>query len=130
VIDHKSCGPDVMKKIKKEGPPPGYVVQIQCYGYGYEKLGFPVKKVALAFYPRAGWLRDMYVWTADYDRSVAEAALQRLYGIARTVLEYDVLNKSHQWKYVEATPSNSCGFCPYYQPSMDGDADATGCPGR
>jgi len=130
VIDHKSAGPDVMKKILKEGPPPGYVVQIHCYGYGYEQQGLPVKKVALAFYPRAGWLRDMYVWAADYDRSIAENALNRLYGIARRVLSLDVLNKGHLWKEVEATPTNSCGFCPYYRPSMDGDANETGCPGK
>ena len=132
VIDHKSAGPDVMKKIKKEGPPPGYVVQIQCYGYGYEQLGWPVKKVALVFYPRAGWLRDMYVWTADYDRSIAEAALNRLYGIAHRVVSMDILKQSHRWEDVPATPSNSCGFCPWYDPGRDVDrvADDTGCAGR
>lgn len=130
VIDHKSAGPDVMKKIKKEGPPPGYVVQIHCYGYGYENLGMAVKKVALVFYPRAGWLRDMYVWTADYDRSIAEAALNRLYGIAHRVVSLNVLKQSHRWEEVEATPSNSCGFCPWYDPGRSGGADATGCPGR
>lgn len=130
VIDHKSCGPDVMKKILKGGPPPGYVVQIQCYGHGYEQLGYPVKKVALAFYPRAGWLRDMYVWTADYDRSIAEAALNRLYGIAHTVVSTEVLKYPDRWKDVEATPSNSCGFCGWYNPNKDGEADETGCPGR
>lgn len=132
VIDHKSAGPDVMKKILKEGPPPGYVVQIQCYGYGYEKLGMPVRKVALVFYPRAGWLRDMYVWADTYDRSIAEAALKRLYGIAHTVVSLDVLKQSHRWEQVDATPSNSCGFCPWYDPGRDLErgADDTGCPGR
>ena len=132
VIDHKSAGPDVMKKIKKEGPPPGYVVQLHCYGYGYEALGMPVKKVALMFYPRAGWLRDMYVWTADYDRSIAETALNRLYRIANTVVTLEVLKESHRWELVEATPTDSCGFCPWYDPGRDPGkgADATGCPGR
>jgi len=132
VIDHKGAGPDVMRKLRKDGPGPGYVVQVQCYGYGYEMLGYPVKKVALAFYPRAGWLRDMYVWTADYDRSVAVGALNRLSRIATELIDRDVLNQSHRWEDVVPTPSNSCGFCPWYVPDRDMDrgADATGCPGR
>ena len=132
VIDWKTAGPDVMKKIRKDGPPPGYMIQTHIYGYGFEQKGWPVKKVALAFLPRAGWLKDMYVWSADYDRSVAEAALTRLYGIARKVVSLDVLKQSHRWEQIEATPSNACGFCPWYDPGRDLErgADETGCPGR
>jgi hypothetical protein len=132
VIDHKGAGPDVMRKYRKDGPPPGYIVQVQCYGYGYEKLGIPVRKVALAFYPRAGWLRDLYVWTSDYDRSVAEEALARLSRIATELLSADILNRGHRWENVPASPSNACGFCPMYVPDRDPDrgADENGCPGR
>ena len=132
VIDWKGAGPDVMKKIRRDGPPVGYKIQTHIYGYGFEQKGWPVKKVALAFLPRAGWLKDMFVWSADYDRSVAEAALNRLYGIARRLMELDVLKQSHRWEQVEATPSNSCGFCPWYDPGRDAErgADETGCPGR
>lgn len=132
VIDHKGAGPDVMKKMVRHGPPPGYVVQVQLYGYGYEQLGYKVRKVALAFYPRAGWLRDMYVWTADYDRDVAQAALDRLSRIATELIERDVLNQSHRWEDVHAEPSNSCGFCPWFLSDRDSDRGANdeGCPGR
>jgi hypothetical protein len=132
VIDHKGAGPEVMKKVRKDGPPPGYVVQLHCYGYGYEQQGLPVNRVALAFYPRAGWLKDMYVWSAEYDRSVAEAALHRLYRIAHRVVELDALNQSHRWEQIDAVPSNSCGFCPWYNSGKDIDigADLNGCPGR
>jgi hypothetical protein len=132
VIDHKGAGPDVMKKLLKNGPGPGYVIQVQCYGYGYEQLGYPVKKVALAFYPRAGWLRDMYVWTADYDPSVAVAALTRLSAIATELLNRNILSESNRWSEIPAEPSNSCGFCPWYQPDRDPEkrATASGCPGR
>jgi hypothetical protein len=134
VIDHKGAGPSVMKKVVKDGPGPGYVVQVQLYGYGYEQLGYEVKKVALAFYPRAGWLRDMYVWTADYDRDVALAALARVSRIATEVVALDILKEGHghRWEQIEATPTDHCGFCPWYQrdrtPEMG--ADETGCPGR
>ena len=134
VIDHKGAGPSVMKKVLKSGPGPGYVVQIQLYGYGYEQLGYTVKKVALAFYPRAGWLRDMYVWTADYDRDVALTALARVSRIAQEVINLDVLNESntHRWEQIQASPSDSCGFCPWYVPDRDLEVGAndTGCPGR
>ena len=134
VIDHKSAGPDLMKKYRKEGPPPGYVIQVQVYGLGYEKKGYPVKKVALAFYPRAGWLKDMYVWVADYDRSVAEKAMARVYQIAQKLMDLEILKESngHRWEQVEATPSNACGFCSWYQKEGDLEigANRDGCPGR
>ncbi len=123
-----------MKKVARYGPGPGYVVQIQLYGYGYEQLGYSVKKVALAFYPRAGWLRDMYVWTADYDRSIALTALERVSRIAQEVVNRDVLNESyqHRWEQVAAVPSDACGFCPWYVPDRDLEigANGSGCPGR
>lgn len=134
VIDHKGAGPSTMKKMVKEGPGPGYVVQVQLYGYGYEQLGYQVKKVALAFYPRAGWLRDMYVWTADYDRDVALAALDRVSRIASQVIELEILKESngHRWEQVEATPSDYCGFCPWFvsNRSLEMGANNSGCPGR
>ena len=132
VIDHKTQGPDVFKKTKVNGPAPGYVIQAQVYGYAFEQAGLPVKKVALAFFSRAGWLRDMYVWTADYDSAIAKNAIARMYGIAAQVVNLDILKESHRWEQVQATPSNTCAFCPWYNPGKDPEvgADANGCPGR
>ena len=134
VIDHKGAGPSVMRKVLKDGPGVGYVVQIQLYGWGYEQLGYEVKKVALAFYPRAGWLRDMYVWTADYDRNVAIRAMQRVSRIAQEVINRDVLNKDHEhrWEQINAEPSDSCGFCPWYTADREKEvgANLSGCPGK
>lgn len=134
VVDWKTAGVDVMRKVLKDGPPDGYRIQTHIYGYMFEKSGRPVKKVALVFLPRAGLLKNMYVWSADYSRTVAETALARMYGIARRVLELEVLTKGHEhrWEQVEATPGNHCGFCPWYDPGRDPErgADATGCPGR
>lgn len=134
VIDHKGAGPSVMREVVRHGPPAKYVVQVQLYGYGYEQLGHPVKKVALAFYPRAGWLRDMYVWTADYDRDVALAALERVSRIAQKVMSLEVLKEGHEhrWEQVDAVSSDSCGFCPWYVPdrNLEVGANASGCPGR
>jgi hypothetical protein len=133
VIDHKGAGPSVMQKVQKTGPGVGYVVQIQLYGYGYEQMGYEVKKVALAFYPRAGQLKDMFVWTADYDRDVALAALDRVSRIAQDVVKLDVLKEGngHRWEQLDAVP-DYCGFCPWYQAGRDAEVGANefGCPGR
>ena len=134
VIDWKTMGPDKIKKVRKEGPDPGYVVQAHIYGYGFEQAGLPVKRVALACLSRAGWLRDMYVWWADYDRSIAEGALNRMFNLARQVIDLDILKESHghRWEQIPAYPSNNCGWCPYYDPGrpLEIGATETGCPGR
>lgn len=132
VIDWKGVGPDVMKKIRRDGVPVGYQIQTHLYGYGFERLGVPVKKVCLAFLPRAGWLRDMYVWTADYNRDIAVGSLVRLYEIATQVLKLETSIHPHRWEQVDAYPSNDCGWCPYYAPGLDPERGASdkGCPGR
>ena len=134
VVDYKTAGPDVMRKVAKEGPPIGYQIQLHVYGLGFEQMGHPVEKVCLVFLPRAGWLKDTYVWCADYNRDVALGAMVRLQEIAQQILDLDILmdGNSHRWEQIEATPGNECGFCPWYDPGRDAErgADATGCPGR
>lgn len=134
VIDYKTAGPDIMKKVRKEGPPLGYQIQTHVYGYGFEQRGWPVEKVCLVFLPRAGWLRDTYVWCADYRRDVAQGAMVRLQLIAQQILDLDILTDGNgsRWNEIEAVPSNDCGWCPFYDPARGPDIGATetGCPGR
>jgi len=60
--------------------------------------------------------------------------MDRMFGLARTVLDLDVLNKSHgyRWEQIPAVPSNNCGLCAYYDPGRPQEfgATETGCPGR
>lgn len=132
VIDWKGAGPTVMKKVQANGPSDGYIIQTHIYGYGYEKAGMPVKKVSLVFLPRAGRLRDMYVWSADYDRSIAERALKRLFEIALNVVTLETSIHPHIWEQIDSVPSNGCGFCPWYSSMKDKEEGANdrGCPGR
>src|SRR5574338_1083389 len=76
VIDWKTASKDVMKKVIADGPPEKYRVQVHLYGYGFRRSGYKVERVALAFVPRAGWIKDMHVWSEPYDESIAEAAIQ------------------------------------------------------
>lgn len=132
VIDHKGAGSTVMKQVRAQGPKPEHQVQVQLYGLGYLNLGYKVNKVAVIYYPRAGWLRDSYCWVADFDPQVAYDALHRLGEISRTVIGLDVLSNPHRWEQVDAWPGNGCGLCPWYDPGRDSErgADDRGCPGR
>ena len=132
VIDWKGVGPDVMRKIRRDGVPVGYQIQTHLYGYGFTKLGWPVEKVCLAFLPRAGWLKDMYLWCEDYNEDIAVGAIMRLYEIAQQIMSMDISTNSHRWEQVPAQPTNDCGWCSYYDPgrSLEIGATETGCPGR
>lgn len=132
VIDHKGAGPSVMKKVRRNGPPHGYVIQLQLYGLGYEKLGYQVKKVALVFYPRAGWLKDVYVWVDDYKPDIAHAAMARMYEVSSKLMELDIVNNPHRWEQLDHYTSDDCGFCPWYDPGRNKEKGATetGCPGH
>ncbi len=130
VIDYKTAGPDVMKKVRANGPPEHYVVQAQIYGLGFQQSGRCVDRVALVFLPRAGWLRDTYVWSTPYDEGVARAALDRLYGIAATALQLDVINNPHRFEQIQHQPSDLCGSCPWFNSLLMAEQGASdkGCP--
>lgn len=132
VIDHKGAGNDVMRQVRANGPKPEHEVQTQLYGLGYQRLGYAVKKVAVIYYPRAGWLRDSYVWVDDFRPEVAYAALDRLGNISKHLVGLDVIRNPHRWEQVDATPSNACGLCDWYNPGRDPErgADDRGCPGK
>lgn len=132
VIDHKGAGNEIMRQVKKDGPKHEHRVQVQLYGLGYHQLGYRVKKVAVVYYPRAGWLRDSYVWVDDFSPDQAYAALDRLGSIAKRLVELGVIHNPHRWEEVTPTPTNSCGLCDWYDPGRESDrgADDTGCPGR
>jgi hypothetical protein len=129
VIDYKSCGPDVLKKIVKHGPPAGYRIQTQLYGKGHADAGRSVRYVALVFLPRAGFLSGMYVWSDVYRPEIAERALARMYSIGRGLIAADVANNPDIYERIPAA-SDHCGWCPYYlrEGSLAG-ASADGCPG-
>lgn len=131
VIDHKSTTSDALKKLREGGEiNPGYQIQVQLYGLALTQLGYPVEKVALAFYPRAGRLRDLFCWVGDFDPDVARVAWQRPYDIATLLTELDVLAVPSRWSQVPAVSSNMCGLCPWYDPNRLEPADHTGCPGN
>jgi hypothetical protein len=131
VVDYKGTSPDRMKEIKESGSPETYKRQIQIYGWGYQRLGYTVNKVALAYFPRAGRIKDLHTEVFDFDPSVGPAAVARIPLVAGRLLDLDVLNQPHRWEQMEAVPSHDCGFCPWYNPRRTPEEGASdlGCPG-
>jgi hypothetical protein len=127
VVDWKTAGPDVIKKIRRaSAPPASYRTQVHVYGYGHVRAGRPVDHVALVFLPRSGWLDGMYVWREPYDEAIAIAAIERVYAIGGKLLQ------GLSGANIPATPGDHCGFCPWFRyDSVAGvGADEYGCTGR
>ncbi len=137
VVDHKFLGASSMQKIIKD-PPRHYVVQLVLYGLGYIKMGLPVKRVALAAYPRtAASLDGLYVWdrelTTDGFNLTPEniRLIETVYAdTARRRQQADqILAGRITLRDVRATPTDDgCYFCPFYRPQAARD-DLSGCPG-
>lgn len=131
VVDWKTAGVDAMRKYRKEVPN-GYRTQIQLYGLGHENAGRPVKDCVLVFLPRSGWLGDMFIHREPYNRDVAVYALERLYRIGEQLLDLDIETNPHRFQNIEATPGDSCVWCPLFNKNLGPDVGASdqGCSGR
>lgn len=77
VIDHKTTSADKLRSYRLNGPGQQYRTQGHLYGLGYHRTGARVDHVAIAFWPRGGRLRDLYVWTEPFDAQIALDALDR-----------------------------------------------------
>lgn len=139
VVDHKFLGESSMAKVRKT-PPRKYVVQLLLYGLGYARMGLPVRRVALAAYPRtAASLDGLYVWeraftvegnpglltpenTALINTVFAETQVRRQWADAITAGRVGLMD-------VPSDPdADECYFCPFYRPQAARDS-GPGCPG-
>jgi len=112
VVDWKTTS---LKNLPKF-PSAQQKMQVQLYGYLLTKNGLEVETVALCAIPRDGRMRDIKVWQAPYDESVALEGLQWIAEI----------------KAMESAPppERSAAFfcrdyCSYYDPS-----GKIGCTGK
>jgi hypothetical protein len=126
VIDWKTVSPTRLKAWKSSGPAEHYIDQVNLYGMGMAKAGYQVNKVVLIAVPRSGWLKDMQVWVDDYRPERAQAALDRMYGLAGRMLKAgDDLAMAE----IDSVPGFECAYCPWYR-GGDKKADMSGCPGN
>lgn len=133
VVDHKFLGETGMAKVRSAtGPPRHYVVQLLLYGRGYRLLGKPVRRVALAAYPRtAGSLSGLYVWEREHtpaddellEEVFAQTEIRRQWAVA-------LITGAAQLADVPSSPNaDECYFCPLYRPQSAHDG-GPGCPGH
>lgn len=137
VVDHKFLGESSMAKVRKD-PPRKYVVQLLLYGLGYHRLGLPVKRVALAAYPRtAASLDGLYVWERRFLDETGALAPENL-ALLELVFAQTLARKAQaeaitagRLRLTDITPnpdSDECYFCPFYRPQAAKDS-GPGCPG-
>lgn len=131
VIDHKCLGSSTHDKLRTQGPPRHYYVQLLLYALGYIRAGFPVTSVAIAAWPRTGSnLAGLYVWhhvITDADWDLVSLVLKE----TKTRKDYAALVQAGLLTIdqVPRTPTDGCYFCPAYRPEAARDG-GPGCPGQ
>lgn len=114
VIDHKTLGVTTFMAALK-GPNPAYRAQVNLYGRGFERAGYDVNRVAIAYFPRAGTLSKMHLWQEPYNPAVAQEALTRRDQVIGLLDDLRVEQNPERYRWIPATPA-SCLFCPWWRP--------------
>ena len=139
VVDHKFLGESSMAKIRKL-PPRKYRRQLLLYALGYWRLGLPVRRVAVAAYPRtSGTIDGLYIWEnpegfADENGNIHPSVLAELEDTftettRRRAQADEILAGRLRFMDVPAIPdADECYFCPFYRPQAARDG-GLGCPG-
>ncbi len=132
VVDHKGQSEAVRARLRKDGPPLHYFLQLLFYAIGYAQLGFDVRRVALVSWPRTkSTLDDIYVWERQITAADLALALEYLERtkVREQVAGYVAQGAMSLWD-VPATPSpEDCEFCPLYNAAALREGTSQGCPG-
>lgn len=126
VIDWKFPGQTKMTKVRRdEHPGVVYETQAHLYGLGAARMGLPVKHVAIAFLPRAGFTTGMHIWHAAYDEQVAQAALDRMWSLIALGADLAVDEHPERFGLFPTTPF-MCEYCPFFRPNPTGPHECRG----
>lgn len=107
VIDWKILGNTQYAKYTGSGPSETYETQAHCYGLGYLRAGFAVKRVAIGFFGRAKKLSDLHMWSEPFSMEKALLTLDRM----RTVQQ--IISAGVEPIRIPPTPGGACFFCSY-----------------
>ena len=130
--DHKCQSEAIRTRLRRDGPPYHYYVQMLLYALGYMHKGYNVQRIVLISWPRTkSSLDDLYVWekmvTADDMREVQEVLDKT---VVREKLAVFVARGELSFWDVPPTPSDSdCQYCPFFNPAALKDRTSQGCPG-
>ncbi len=123
VLDHKFPGVTAIRKYKKAVDPatgrpgwPGqqYQWQAHTYGLGWKKIGFPVKSVAIACYPRSGLIRDTWLWQEPFREDIAQKALDRMDGLLVAMNVAEELGDLGTFLSQLGRDTTNCTWCPFW----------------
>jgi hypothetical protein len=119
-VDWKFMGTWALKALSTKGPSETYRVQLHTYAYGAAQRGEKVDWIALVGLPRQGSsLKEKYVWSEPYDKSVAVSALARVKRIAEDIRE-DQANSVPRIDTLQAMSiAKDCTFCDFHLPGSN-----------
>lgn len=124
VIDWKNLGyTSFTAHVKDAGPT--YRGQVQMYGKGFRRKGFPVKRVAIALLPRSGTLSKMHLDIMDYDEGLANTALARRDAVLSMLYDFDIENHPERYPWFPMSPSE-CIWCPWWNPNASSPIQCNG----
>lgn len=114
VCDHKCLGRTTLEKLRKNGPPRKYLVQLLLYALGYRRFGFPVKRIVIIAYPRTeSTLNGLYVWehelTPEDDRLLEQVFLET--DARERLAEYVRTGRLALMDIPAAADDNECFYC-------------------
>lgn len=130
--DHKMQSEAIRTRLRRDGPPYHYYIQMLLYALGYMHAGYNVGRIVLISWPRTkSTLDDMYVW----EKAVTNDDLLEVERVlAKTVLreklaKWVAAGEMNFWD-IPATPStDDCQYCPFFNPAALQDRTSQGCPG-
>lgn len=132
LTDHKCQSEGVRDKLRRNGPPHHYFMQMLLYAVGYINEGMDVQRVALVSWPRThSTLDDMYVWEhviTDEDIAAVVDLIEKT--AVREELAKLVVTGEVGFFELPATPSaDDCQYCPFFRPDAASNPKVHGCPG-
>lgn len=102
--DWKIVGATTLRSAKT-GPSLRYKVQQMLYARGWRRLGILITHVGIAYLPRNEMsLRKAVLWTAEYDESVAVAALERADAMFRNLKVMESISVEARDQYITGLP--------------------------
>jgi hypothetical protein len=132
VDDHKGQSEAIRTRLRRDGPPLHYFLQLLFYAIGYMNEGFDVRRMVLISWPRTkSTLDDMYVWEHEITNDDLRLALEYL---DKTRAREDLAKLMAQgrvtfWE-VPMTPSDDdCQWCPFWNAAASTEGTKAGCPG-
>jgi hypothetical protein len=130
--DHKCQSEGVRDKLRRDGMPHHYFMQMLLYAVGYMHEGYRVDRVCLVSWPRTkSTLDDMYVYehviTAE-DIALVVDLIERT-EVRENLAAYVTAGELNLFD-IPALPSDSdCQYCPFFRPDAATNPNVKGCPG-